>query len=141
MELTVRDFERIPPGNLRVPVREFARLWLAAEQRGDAQAGQDQGDWYLAGVRITCRWMAGAFVTFNYPAGPVRQRVRAPVTKTTRKAHEELIARETEAAETAVARGGLPGRPGLAEGAKATFAWAWQGSGMPPIEVKRTAAG
>jgi hypothetical protein len=32
MELTARDFERIPRTNLRVPVREFARLWLAAER-------------------------------------------------------------------------------------------------------------
>lgn len=140
MELTVRDFERIPPGNLRVPVRDFARLWLAAEQRGDALAAEGRGDWYLAGVQITCRWMAGAFVAFNYPAGPARERARAPITGTTRKAHEELIARETEAVEAAVARGGLPGRPGLAEGALATLAWAWRRSGVPPIEVEQAPA-
>ncbi|MGY4772888.1 hypothetical protein ACXC9Q_38790 (plasmid) [Kribbella sp. CWNU-51] len=141
MELTARDFERIPPENLRVSAREFARLWLTAERRGDALSAKGQGDWYLAGVQVTCSWLACAFVTFNYPAGPVRQRAYAPITRTTEKAYEELIARETEAAERAVARGGLPGRPGFAEGALATLAWAWRRSGVPPIEVEHARTG
>jgi hypothetical protein len=141
MELTARDIERIPRENLRVPVGEFGRLWLAAERRGDALAAEGRGEWFLAGVQITCRWLACAFVTFNYPAGPVRSRAHAPITRTTRKAYEELIAEETEAAERAVARGGLPGRPGLAEGALATLAWAWRRSGVPPIEVEHAQAG
>jgi hypothetical protein len=141
MELTARDFERIPRENLHVPVSEFARLWLTAEHRGDALAGEGRGDWYLAGVQVTCSWLACAFVTFNYPTGPVRQRAHAPITRTTEKAYEELIAREALAAESAVARGGLPGRPGFAEGAMATLAWAWRRSGVPPIEVEHAQAG
>jgi|tagenome__1003787_1003787.scaffolds.fasta_scaffold19506812_1 hypothetical protein len=136
MELTVRDFERIPPENVRVPVREFARLWLAAERRGDALSAAGRGDWHLAGVQVACRWLACAFVTFNLPSGPSRQRAHAPITGSTQAAYEELIARETQAAERAVASGGLPGRPGFAEGAMATLAWAWHRSGVPPIEVE-----
>ncbi|MFI7059383.1 hypothetical protein ACIBL3_00190 [Kribbella sp. NPDC050124] len=140
MELTVRDFERIPPGNLRVPVREFARLWLAAETRGDALTAEGRGDWYLTGVQVTCRWLACGFVTFNFPSGPTRQRAHAPTTGSTRVAYEELIARETEAAERVVASGGRPGRPGFAEGALATLDWAWRRSGVPPIEVEQEPA-
>jgi len=141
MELTARDFERIPRENLRVPVREFARLWSTAERRGDALAAEGRSDWYLAGVQVTCRWLACAFVTFNYSTGPVRSRAHAPITGSTRKAYEELIALESQAADRAVARGGLPGRPGLAEGAMATLAWAWRQSGVPPIEVEHAQAG
>ncbi|GAA3144615.1 hypothetical protein JOF29_005711 [Kribbella aluminosa] len=141
MELTARDFERIPRTNLHVPVREFARLWLAAERRGDALAAEGRGDWYLTGVQMTCSWLACAFVTFNYPSGPVKQRARAPITRGTTKAYEELIAAEAEAAERAVARGGLPGRPGLAEGAMATLAWTWLRSGVPPIDIEHAQAG
>jgi hypothetical protein len=141
MELTARDIERIPRGNLRVPVREFARLWLAAERRGDALSAEGRGDWYLTGVRMACRWLACAFVTFTYPTGQIRQRARAPITGSTRKAYEELIALETEAAERAVAHGGLPGRPDFAEGAMATLAWAWRRSGVPPIEIEHAQAG
>jgi hypothetical protein len=141
MELTARDFERIPRENLRVPVREFARLWLTAERRGDALAAEGRGDWYLTGVQITCRWLACAFVTFNLPSGAVRERAYAPITGSRRKAYEELIAAEAEAAERAVARDGLPGRPGLAEGAMATLAWAWRRSGVPPLDVENAQAG
>jgi hypothetical protein len=141
MELTARDFERIPRENLRVPVREFARLWLTAERRGDALAAEGRGDWYLAGVQVTCRWLACSFVTFNYPTGAVRERAHAPITRTTRKAYEELVAAEAEAAEREVARGGLPGQPGFAEGALATLSWAWRRSGVPPIEAEQAQAG
>lgn len=141
VELTAGDFDRIPRENLHVPVREFARLWLAAERRADTDAAEGRGDWYLTGVQMTCSWLAGAFVTFSYPTGPVRQRAHAPITRSTEKAYEELIARETEAAELAVARGGLHGRTGFAEGALATLAWAWRRSGVPPIVVDTAQTG
>jgi hypothetical protein len=80
-------------------------------------------------------------VTFNYPTGAVRERAHAPITRTTRKAYEELVVAETEAAERAVARGGMPGRPGFAEGALATLSWAWRRSGVPPIEAAQAQAG
>lgn len=137
MELTVRDFERIPRTNLRVPVREFARLWLTAERRGDALEAAGQGDWYVAGVQVTCRWVGCAFTTFNFPTGPVSERAHAPITRTLDKAYEELIVRETSAAELSVSRGGWPGRPGYAEGTLETLRWAWRRSGVPPIEVER----
>ncbi|MFF4599861.1 hypothetical protein [Amycolatopsis sp. NPDC001319] len=38
MQLTGRDFDKIPPRNLQVPVVDFAHRWLAAEQRYDARA-------------------------------------------------------------------------------------------------------
>jgi hypothetical protein len=47
VELTAQDFERIPQENLRVRSVDFARLWLAAEQRADALKREGQGDWYL----------------------------------------------------------------------------------------------
>jgi hypothetical protein len=140
MELTARDFERIRRENLHVRVSEFARLWLTAERRGDALSAEGRGDWYLVGVQVTCQWLACAITTFNLPSGPVRERAYAPITRTREKAYEELVEQETQAAERAVARGGLPGRPGFAEGALATFAWAWRRSGVPPIEVEQTHA-
>lgn len=137
MELTGRDFERIPRTNLRIPVGEFARLWLVAERHGDAQAAAGRGDPYLAGVQMTCRWLAGAFVTVDSPSGPTRDRASAPITWSNRKAYEELIAEETVAAECKVASGGFPGRPGLAEGVLATLLWAWRRSGVPPIDIEQ----
>jgi hypothetical protein len=137
MELTGRDFDRIRRENLRVRVTDFARLWLTAERRGDALKAQGAaGDWYLAGVQVTCRWLGHAFVTFDYPSGPAREPAYAPITRTRERAYEELIERETQAAELAAGRG-LPGRPGFAEGVLATLAWTWRRSGIPPIEVER----
>ncbi|MEU8226175.1 hypothetical protein [Kribbella sp. NPDC048915] len=140
MELTARDFERIPRHNLRVPVREFARVWLAAERRGDAEeaAGLPE-DSYLTGVQTTCRWLANAIVTVHRPNGPVRQWAHAPLTDTSENAYEELVELETQAAELAVARSGS-GQPGFEDGALATLAWAWRRSGVPPIEVDQTSA-
>jgi hypothetical protein len=96
MELMARDIER---GNLRVPLVDFARVWVAAERRADALEAAGQGDWYLTGVQVTCRWLACSTVVFDYPHGPVRQLAHAPITRTQRLAHEELIAAETLAAE------------------------------------------
>jgi hypothetical protein len=103
IELTARDIERIPRENLRVPLCEFGRLWLAAERRGNALAA-DCRDWYLDGVQVTCRSLAGAFVTLRSPGGDNRQRAAAPITGIRDKAHEELIELEAQAAERAVVR-------------------------------------
>ena len=43
MEITARDFERIRQENLRVRLTDFARLWLAAEQRAGAMNRDGQG--------------------------------------------------------------------------------------------------
>ena len=57
MELTGRDFDKIPPRNLHVPVVDFARLWLASEWQYDQER-----TWAAYGVVETCRWLATATV-------------------------------------------------------------------------------
>jgi hypothetical protein len=140
VELTGRDFDRIRRENLHVRVTDFARLWLAAERRGDELKARGEGDWHLTGVQITCRWLAHAFVTFNYPSGPKQQPAYAPITRTTETAYQELIELETQAAEQWVGRD-WPGQPGYVEGVLATLAWAWRRSGVPPIEVEQAHIG
>lgn len=126
------DIERIPIGNLRVPRADFADAWRTAEQLG-------QSDAYAAGVAITCRWVACATVVFNGRRGPSY----APITRTSRRAHEELLEREYLAAEKEsirVSRSADPDRA-FVEGATATLRWAWKGQGRPPLaELRRAKA-
>jgi hypothetical protein len=141
MELTARDFDRIPRGNLRVPVAEFARLWLTAERRADAlEAAGAPEDSYLRGVCSTCEWLAGVIITVQGARGPIGVFVRSPVTGVDGKACEELIAEETRAAERAIGDG-RTGKPGFVDGVLATLVWAWRRSGVPPIEVQQAQAG
>lgn len=137
MELTARHFERIPRTNLRIPVREFARLWLAAEQRDAAmEAAGEPEDGYLSGVCATCEWMAGVIIKVRTADGRQVSAFRSsPVTGENVKAYEELIAEETRVAEQIVADS-LPGRPGFVDGVLATLLWAWRRSGVPPIDVE-----
>ena len=58
MEITSREIEGIPPGNLRVPRGDFVAVWSAAERSLEKLKRQGKGDWYLAGVVVTCRWIA-----------------------------------------------------------------------------------
>lgn len=141
MELTARDFDRIPRENVHVRVSEFARLWWAAERRADALEAEGLAeDSYLTGVQSTCRWIAGAIITVNGLSGPVCVWAASPITGVQEKAYQELIAEETLAAERAVI-GSPPGRPGFVDGALATLAWAWRRSGVPPIEVEQAHTG
>jgi hypothetical protein len=113
MELSGRDFDRIPRRNLRVRVSEFARLWLTVERRADALEAEGQAeDSYLVGVQSTCRWLAGVIITVNGPSGPAPAWSPSPITGERQKAYEELIAEEAQAAEQAMI-GRLPGRPGF----------------------------
>jgi hypothetical protein len=98
MDLTAREIERIPRGNLRVPLVAFAGVWLAAERRGEELAMTGDGDSYLTRVLATCRWLACMPVVTHYPHGPVRHLPSAPITGTQDPAHEELIADELVAA-------------------------------------------
>jgi hypothetical protein len=131
MELTGRDFDKIPPRNLHVPVVDFARLWLAAEKLYD----QDK-TWASFGVAQTCRWLAGA-------ASPTAlggwELTKAPVTHRFGLAHEETIEAEALAAEVLLFRSPVPAwlatRPGWLRAVVATLAWAWRRSGTPPIDV------
>jgi hypothetical protein len=141
MELRGRDFDRIRREHPRgVKVADFARLWWQAEQRGDALNAQGQVDWYLAGVQITCRWLACASVPLDGHAGHVRELAYAPITQTTSRAFEELIEVETQAVERWVGRE-WPNCPGYIEGVMATLAWTWRRSGVPPVEVGHAQTG
>lgn len=124
MDVRDADIEGVPNGNLRVPRAEFAEVWRTAEQFGGA-------DGYAAGVAITCRWVACVMVVFNGRRGPAY----APITRTSRRAHEELLEREYLAAEKELVRISRSGDPDRAfvDGVTATLRWAWKGLGRPPL--------
>jgi hypothetical protein len=136
MEVTDRHVEDIPRGNLRVPRAEFVAIWRMTEHLLSTK----QGDWYVAGVAMTCRWLACAAVPSVLGGW---QMPSAPVSRRSGLAHEELIASELLAAETAAFRNprGIEGRPGWLEGIVATLQWAWAGSPAPPRELPSTNVG
>src|SRR5437879_5115221 len=139
MEMTARDIEQIPRGNLRVPRGEFAAVWVEADRLNEQNKLSGRLDWYTAGVLHTCRWLACSAVVFNYPHGPKRQLASAPITKTQRLAHEELIEAETLAAERQSLRFPhlVEARPGWYGAVIHTLHWAWRGTSGPPLEVGR----
>jgi hypothetical protein len=134
MRVTERDVERVPPGNLRVPRREFGALWAAAEQRSKDQGAVGISDYRAGGVLITCRWLARA--TVDGPGGR-RRPAYAPITKTSRLTHEELIEAEYLAAESLAAQAPPPywlaRQPGYLDSVCATLRWTWRGSGPAPV--------
>ncbi|MEU4674476.1 hypothetical protein AB0F91_42595 [Amycolatopsis sp. NPDC023774] len=131
MELTGRDFDKIPPRNLHVPVVEFARLWLAAEELYDREKS-----WSAFGVVQTCRWLACATVR---AADGRTYLADAPVTNRFGLAHEETIEAEAFAAEVLLFRRPVPAwleeRSGWLAAIVVTLGWAWRRSGTPPIDV------
>lgn len=131
MELTGRDFDKIPPRNLRVPVVEFASVWLAAERRYDLEHS-----WAALGVIDVCRWLACATVRLDSGRTFLAY---APVTERTGLAHEETIAAECHAAEVLLHRRPVPPwlaeRPGWLDNIMATLEWAWRRNGVPPAGV------
>ena len=136
MEVTARAVEGIPRGNLHVSRDEFVALWRLGEHLGEA----NPADWYVAGVRATCRWLACAAVPSILGGWEL---ARAPVTRRSNLAHEELIEAELLAAELEALRhpGGIDGRPGWLEGIVATLQWAWAGSSVAPLEEPSTNTG
>lgn len=138
VELLGSDLDRIRPTNLRVPVVEFAALWVFAERHCEAHPQ----DWYAAGVVMTCRWLANAVVRPPWGRWYV---AFAPVTERSASAYEELIAAELQAAEVLDMRRPVPAwlaaRPGWLPAVLATLKWAWARSGVPPLTVPRQAAG
>ncbi|RJQ92385.1 hypothetical protein [Amycolatopsis panacis] len=132
MELTGADVDNIPRRNVRVPVREFARVWYVAEQGLDA----DPRSWALFGVAQTCRWLACATVR---PTGQRPYLAGAPVTGRFGLAHEETIEAEAIAADVLLFRRPVPlwlqDRPGWALSVHRTFSWAWHKSGILPVEI------
>lgn len=132
MDVRAEEIAGIPAGNLRVPRTDFANVWRAAEQLG-------RTDEYAAGVAIACRWIACSTVVFNGRRGPSY----APITGTSRLAHEELLEREYLAAEKECIRladSDDRWRP-IVEGAAAALRWAWKGQGVPPLDWRATIAG
>ena len=93
MEVTVRQVEDIPRGNLRVSRSDFVALWRIAEHLGTTGSA----DWYVTGVAMTCRWLARVVVPSVRGSG--WELAWAPVTQRAGLAHEELIASELLAAE------------------------------------------
>ena len=134
MQVTEQDIARIPRGNVRAPVAEFARVWIEAERRCEVRGVQD---WRAAGVAMTCRWMGAAIVRPEdgrrwYPA-------KAPVTHRNRTAYEELIEAEFLAAEKLDLKRPRPewlsDQAGWIEGVCATLRWAWRRSGPVPLQL------
>jgi hypothetical protein len=143
VDVTTREIEGIPRGNLRVPRSEFAAVWAEAERLSEENTRTGLGDWYVTGVVGACRWIAGVTVVFNYPHGARAQPAAAPISHRRARAHEELIEYETLAAERMAIRhpGGIADQPGWLEAVVATLNWAWRGSGMPPLDIWRADAG
>lgn len=134
MEVTESLVAAIPPGNLRVPRTDFGAVWAVAERRNRENAERSGGDWYAAGVVVTCRWLAGAVV--QTPMGR-RHPASSPVSDRAARAYEELIEAEFLAAERLdLLRPDLvEHRPGWCEAIRATLRWAWRCDGPPPIAV------
>src|SRR3954454_12277423 len=105
MEVTTQHVENVPRSNLRVPRSEFVTLWRVTEQHLTVAR---PSDWYVAGVAMTCRWLACAAVPSVLGGWKLAW---APVTHRRGLAHEELIASELLAAEMFALRnpGGVEG--------------------------------
>jgi hypothetical protein len=133
----------IPPSNVNVPVREFARGWFAAEQLHDDRVIRGISDWYGAAVVVTCRWLARA--TVRPETGPWYSE-RSPITHRTRSAHPEYVQEEAFAAQNLWERRNKPSwllaQPGWLDGVLDTFDWAWWGTrARPPIDMDDLKAG
>ncbi len=142
VEVTEEDIAKIPHTNLRVPRTEFAAVWGAAERLCDEQGRRkDNGDWYAAGVAVTCEWLARA--TVRSPTGRPYL-VTSPVTGRAAPAYEELIEVELVEAEKLDMRQPRPEwlkhRPGWSEAICATLRWAWARSSPPPLRLGKSAA-
>ncbi|MCO1658124.1 hypothetical protein [Pseudonocardia humida] len=132
MRVTEQHVSRIPLDNLRVRREEFAAVWAAAE------AQDDGADWYVAGVVVTCRWLAGATVRSSTGRSYVAS---SPISRSATTAHEELIEAEYLAAESLGERQPdlCRSRPGWCNGIRATLRWAWRRNGPAPLAVASVA--
>lgn len=113
------------PACLRVPHVQVHALHVAAEAKHDV-AREDE---YLAGVVLTCRWLAG-------------RPVWSPITRRAEMPRSPALYRETpvtpEAIDVEHAASLGPQAPRdvqFMRGVAATLAWAWVGSGPPPLEL------
>jgi hypothetical protein len=119
MDVDLELIARVPAANLSVPRDEFGRVWATAER-----IGRRPGELFAAGVALTCRWMAGA------PGW-----IRSPVFGREVRAEPEMIVEEVTAAVRELARAISDDRRRFLQGVVATFDWAWNGSGRPPVDL------
>ena len=133
MEVSAEAVARVPGENLRVSRATFGALWTLAEYLGSQPAGGPDDD-YVVGVVWTCEWLARQPVWVS-----VIRRWEMPVAPLTRRRHSampETIDEEYLAAATAA-----PFERERARGVMATLEWTWHGSGRPPLDMSRAAAG
>jgi IS5 family transposase len=126
MELTARHLERISWTNLRIPVREIARLWLTAEGRRCDGNSRGAGGFVPFAV-CARRWLAGVVIRVRGEWAGLRVCAVACDWHAD-KAYEELIAEETRAAEQVVADSLLANRDLLTACLRR---WTGRGAGPP----------
>lgn len=113
------------PVRVRVPPGQFNALYSQAN--ADHDAARD--DEYLAGVVVTCRWLAGRPVW-----SPITRRAelpRSPVLYREVPATPETIDVEYAASLAPQA----PRDVAYAQGVAATLAWVWAGTGSRPLDL------
>lgn len=134
MEVRKEEIEGIPKENLRVPRAAFAELWQEAQRL--VAAGDD--DQFALGVAVACRWIACGTSTLNGLSLPAI----SPITRTRRRAHEELLEREYISADARAMKlqGSYDRRRQFVNAAAATLRWAWKGLGDPPLTLSSAQA-
>lgn len=122
---------RVPRANLRVRRADFGAVWARAEQLGRLPSA---GDDFLAGVILTCRWLA---------AQPVRSTIagRAEIPAAPLTGRRDGVTPETVEVELLAAYSRYAVNRELAKGVAATLEWAWRGSGRLPLDAGRAATG
>lgn len=114
---------KVPTRNLgRMSLAEFGRVWAAAER-----AATDRGPWdyYLAGVVMTLRWVAGKEIT-------------SPVTRAARWVMPESVDAEYMAAIRAARNPRLhPMRNDIARGVVAVLGWLYHQQPEPALTPDR----
>ena len=133
MEVSAEAVAKMPGENLRVSRAEFGALWALAEHLGE-QPYRGREDRFVVGVVWTCRWLARQPVWSS-----IVKRWEMPATPLTAR-HEGAMP-ETIEAEYLAALAARPFERDLARGVAATLAWAWYGSGRPPLDMSGAAAG
>lgn len=134
MEVSAKLVDATPAANLRVDRAAFGAVWAVAE-RAASSAESD----YVAGVALTCRWLAGAVARssitgfMEVPWSPILGRQVG--------AMPETIAEEYTAAVVRAARVTRPERAEYVRGVIATLDWIWNGSRRPPLDGDPEATG
>ncbi|GAB3812693.1 hypothetical protein [Kribbella italica] len=161
MEITEEMLLSIPPGNVRVPVEEFAVVWRLAESeclrlvRATSVGESSRELSYASAVMGTLRWLAAAQAPFGPPGSGMSREASAPFTPYTGRAlgradHDSI--REARDSVRAMLlmfpdgykTAGMPPRPGYLEGVADAIEWAWVFGPAPrlaqlPADSPRTA--